>query len=55
MKAQLNCTIDRNDFNAIDEYCKNMNISKASFITSACKYIIENDIPLSEFIKKSKT
>ncbi len=55
VKAQLNCTIDRNDFNAIDEYCKNMNISKASFITSACKYIIENDIPLSEFIKKSKT
>ncbi len=55
VKAQLNCTIDRNDFNAIDEYCKNMNISKAAFITSACKYIIENDIPLSEFIKKNKT
>lgn len=37
----------------IDDYCKDMNISKAAFITSACNYIIENDIPISEFLKKN--
>ncbi len=37
----------------ITDYCKDMNISKAAFITSACKFIINNDIPLSEFMEKS--
>ncbi len=42
-KAQLNCTIDRTDYNMIDNYCKEKGISKAQFIVTACKkYIDEN-------------
>lgn len=54
VKAQLNCTVDRKDFNIISDYCDKMNISKAAFITSACKYIIENDIPVSEYLEKAR-
>ncbi len=52
-KRQINATLDIDDYNAIDDYCKKMNISKAAFITLACRFIIENNIPLSEFMEKS--
>ena len=45
-KAQLNCTIDREDFNMISEYCTAHNISKAVLVTNAIKYCIYNDIDL---------
>ncbi len=52
-RRQINATVDTGDYNAIDAYCKKMNISKAAFITSACRFIIDNDIPLAEFMEKS--
>lgn len=45
-KAQLNCTIDREDFDVIDEYCKANNVSKAVVVANAIKYCIYNDIDL---------
>ena len=41
-KAQLNCTIDRNDFDIISNYCNNSGMSKAQFIVAACKEYINN-------------
>lgn len=41
---QINATLAIDDYNAIDEYCKNMDISKAQFITRACKYFISKNI-----------
>ena len=32
----------------IDDYCKNKGISKAMLITRACKYIIDNNIDISD-------
>lgn len=40
-KAQLNCTIDRLDFDLISDYCKQSNTSKAQLIVNACKLWIE--------------
>ena len=45
-KAQLNCTISREDFNLITDFCKYNNISKASLVVNAIKYCIENNIDL---------
>ncbi len=45
-KAQLNCTIDREIFNIISEYCAKNDMSKASLVTNAIKYCIENNIDL---------
>ncbi|MBO5266424.1 MAG: hypothetical protein IJX15_07850 [Ruminiclostridium sp.] len=45
-KAQLNCTISREDFNLITDFCKDNNISKASLVVNAIKYCIENNIDL---------
>ncbi len=45
-KAQLNCTIDRKDFDMISEYCSKKDMSKASLVVNAIKYCIENDIDL---------
>ncbi len=45
-KAQLNCTIDREDFNLISNYCSDNEISKASLVVNAIKYCIENNIDL---------
>ncbi len=50
---KLQANVKPEDYNKINNYCDKMNISKASFITSACSYIIDNDIPLSEFMEKS--
>ena len=50
-KKQINATLDIADYNMINDFCNNMEISKAAFITGACRYVIENQIPISE-IKK---
>lgn len=47
-KAQLNCTIDRNDFNFISDYCNNNDISKAQLIVKAIKYCIDNNVNLKD-------
>ena len=47
-KAQLNCTIDREDFNAITDFCESRNISKAFLVVKAVKYCIENDIDFKD-------
>lgn len=41
-KAQLNCTIDRNNFDIITDYCNNSGMSKAQLIVEACKEYINN-------------
>lgn len=51
---KLQANVKPDDYNAINDYCDKMNISKAAFITSACKYIIDNDIPLSEYLNPQK-
>lgn len=45
---QLKANIKPDDYNLIDEYCKSIGISKASFILHACKYCIENNINPSD-------
>lgn len=39
-KAQLNVMIDRNDYDYITTYCKNIGMSKAQLIVAACKEYI---------------
>ncbi len=51
---KLQANVKPDDYNMINDYCDKMNISKAAFITSACKYIIENDIPVSEYLEKPR-
>ena len=41
---RLVADIKPSDFTMIDNFCKSQNISKAHFIVSACKYIIDNNI-----------
>lgn len=36
------------DYNFIDEYCKNNNISKAKLCVNAIKYCIDNNIKLND-------
>lgn len=43
--------IKPNDYDIINNYCKDMNISKQALFLNAVKYIINNDIPKSEYIK----
>jgi len=45
-KKQINATLDIEIYNMIDDYCKVNGISKASMITNAVKYCIENHIKL---------
>lgn len=47
-KAQLNCTISREDFELITDFCNSHNISKSSLVVNAIKYCIENNIDLSD-------
>lgn len=37
------------DYEIIDKYCKDMNISKQSLFINAALYIINNDIPTAEY------
>ena len=50
-KKQINATLNIEDYNMINNFCNEMEISKAAFITGACRYIIENQIPVSELKK----
>ena len=43
---QLKADIKPEDYTIIDNYCKDIGISKASFIVKSCKYVIKNDIDL---------
>lgn len=53
-KKQLNVTLNTADFDMITDFCNNMDISKPAFIVGACKYVIENNIPVSE-LKNDKS
>lgn len=53
-KKQLNIALNPDDFNLINDFCSSMKISKISFIVGACKYVIENNIPVSE-LKNDKS
>lgn len=50
-KKQLNVTLNTADFDMITDFCNNMDISKPAFIVGACRYFIENNIPVSELKK----
>ncbi len=41
-KKQINATLNIDDYNMIDSYCKQSNISKAQLIVIACKFWIDN-------------
>lgn len=41
---QLKADIKPDDYTIIDNYCKDMGISKAKFIVKCCKYCINHDI-----------
>lgn len=45
---QLKVNVKPDDYNIIDQYCKDHGISKAAFIVGACKYCIDNEIDLSK-------
>ena len=40
-KKQINATLDINDYDIIDNYCKNSGMSKAQLIVTACKEYID--------------
>ena len=42
-KKQINATLDINDYDIIDSYCKNSGMSKAQLIVAACKEYIKNN------------
>lgn len=54
-KKQLNVTLNTEDFNMIHDFCQSMEISKPSFIAGACRYVIENQIPVSELKNNKNT
>lgn len=41
---QLKVDIKPEDFTIIDNYCKDIGMSKAKFIVKCCKYCIDHDI-----------
>lgn len=45
---QLKVEVKPTIYTMIDDYCKQNQISKATLITRACKYIIDNDIDISD-------
>ena len=45
---RLQVDVKPNIYIMIDDYCKNKGISKATLITRACKYIIDNNIDISD-------
>ena len=40
-KKQINATLNINDYAMIDNYCKNIGMSKAQLIVAACKEYID--------------
>ena len=45
---RLGADIKITDYNMIDSYCKDNNISKAKVIVNSIKYCIENNIDLTD-------
>ena len=45
---QLKVEVKPTIYIMIDEYCKTKGMSKAMFIARACKYIIDNEIDISD-------
>ncbi len=45
-KKQINATVNTEDYNIIDNFCKEHNISKAYLLINSAKYCIENNIDL---------
>lgn len=43
---RLDTNLKPEDYEAITKYCNDNNISKAKFVTAACRYIINNGIKL---------
>ena len=46
-KKQINATLNIDDYNLIDEYSKEIGISKAQLIVKAIKYCVDNEIDFS--------
>ena len=44
---QLKANLKFEDYEIIDNFCKDRNISKTQFIVNSCKYIIDNNIDIS--------
>ena len=44
----LNITISVSNYDIIDKFCKDNNISKAKFVVAACRYCIDNNIDLTD-------
>ena len=44
---QLKASLKFSDYDLVDNYCKSIGISKASFIVKAVKYCMQHDIDLS--------
>lgn len=49
-KKQINATLDIADYQMIDDYCAENDISKAALIVNSIKYVIDNDIDIKAFI-----
>lgn len=45
-KKQINATLNIDDYNMLDNYCEELDMSKASLIVKAVRYCKENDIDL---------
>lgn len=45
---QLKVEVKHDIYYIIDSYCKDNNVSKATLIARACKYIIDNNIDISD-------
>lgn len=45
---KLQALIKPNDYDMIDKFCKDNNISKAKFVVAACRYCIDNNIDLTD-------
>ena len=45
---QLKVEVKHDIYIMIDDYCKDKGISKATLITRACKYIIDNNINIDD-------
>jgi hypothetical protein len=44
--SKLQVMVKSEYYQLIDDYCKDMDISKAEFIVKCCKYVIDNEIDI---------
>ena len=47
-QRQFNVTLRGEDYNMIDDYCKQISMSKAACIVAAVKYCMDNDVDLKQ-------